>query len=308
MISVGALWREIQQDFEIVGINPAPREARQLVGQVLGWGELALATRENEPVPAEKLKEIQELAARRRAGEPLAYVLGSAPFMGRQWLVKPGVLIPRPDSETLVLVAAAKGGWKDDGRSTGGRSAADARSMDDRSAADAPVAGLRVAEVGVGSGAIIGSLLLAHPHLHALATDISPAALTIARDNLRSAGVLPRCELRQADLLESVDEPLALVVSNPPYIAAAEWAALEPEVRDHEPREALLAGPDGLALYRRLIPQALARLVPGGWLVLEIGHTQAAAVSALLTQAGFTDIERHRDLAGRDRVLAARKP
>ncbi|MCA3244744.1 MAG: peptide chain release factor N(5)-glutamine methyltransferase [Alphaproteobacteria bacterium] len=223
---------------------------------------------------------LQELLQRRLAGEPLAYVLGQQPFWRRDWAVNRAVLIPRPDSEVLVQAVL------------------------DCLPPDSTV---RVAEVGVGSGALLGSVLLERPQLQGVGTDLVPATLAVAAENLQAAGVMGRVRLYQADLLAGVEGPFDLMFSNPPYLSEAEYATLEPGVRDWEPKTALVSGPTGLEAYHALLPQAYAHLVPGGWLAVEIGHTQAAAVASLFTQQGWQQIAVRPDLAGRDRVVMGQK-
>jgi release factor glutamine methyltransferase len=220
------------------------------------------------------------LVQRRLTGEPLAYVLGQQPFWSRDWLVNQDVLIPRPDSEVLVQAVLER----------------------------LPLeASTRIAEVGVGSGALLGSVLLERPQLQAVGTELVPATLAVAAENLRVAGVEGRAALCLADVLAGVPGPFEVIFSNPPYLSEAEYRALEPNVRDWEPKTALVSGPTGLECYHALLPQAFAHLVPGGWLAVEIGHTQAAAVVGLFTHQGFGKVAVRPDLAGRDRVVVGQK-
>jgi release factor glutamine methyltransferase len=223
---------------------------------------------------------LQELLQRRLTGEPLAYVLGFQPFWSRDWVVSPAVLIPRPDSEVLVQAVLEL---------------------------LPPEPTAKIAEVGVGSGALLGSVLLERPAIMAVGTELMPTALAMAQHNLHLAGVATRVNLIQTDLLAGVSGPFQVIFSNPPYLSEADHAALDTSVRDWEPHSALVGGPTGLEAYRALLPQAWQKLQPGGWLAVEIGHTQAAAVRALLAQQGFTHLAVRPDLAGRDRVVMGQK-
>jgi release factor glutamine methyltransferase len=225
--------------------------------------------------------QLQALVARRLSGEPLAYVVGWQPFWSRDWRVTPDVLIPRPDSEALVQAVLEK---------------------------LPPQQALQVAEVGVGSGALLGSVLLERPALTGMGTDLSQAALVVAQVNLNEAGVAARAHLVCADVLMEVTATFDLIFSNPPYIAEAEYAALESGVRDHEPRLALVGGPMGMEFYSKLVVQAWERLREGGWLLVEIGHRQGAAVQDILRRQGFQGVEVRPDLAQRDRVVLGQKP
>jgi release factor glutamine methyltransferase len=280
MSTLGQAWRSIQTKLEQAGIEPAPREGMGLVGHVLGLRTKDLLLGEGEPFPAEKQAELDALVARRIAGEPLAYVVGSVPFWSRDWRVTPDVLIPRPDTELLVKVAL------------------------DVLPKDAPAL---IGEVGVGSGAVIGSVLLERPLVRGWGGDISEKALAVARENWRAAGVEGRMESEVSDLLDKAPDKFKCLISNPPYIAVDEYYSLEESVRAHEPELALVAGVDGLDIYRRLIPQAAVKLGSHGWLAMEIGWQQAEAVENLLPTTQWQNISTLPDLAGRPRVVRAQR-
>jgi release factor glutamine methyltransferase len=280
--TVGAQWRAVQRQFAAAGLNPAPREGQQVVAFVLGVPLAELFLHEDKILTDLQIENISRLTAQRAQGQPLAYVLGVQPFWQHDWLVGKGVLIPRPDSEIVVREALA------------------------RIPALVPQ-GYRVAEVGLGSGALLGSILQARPDVQGVGTELDAAVLATAHKNLAGLGVIGRATLMQADILAGVAGPLALILSNPPYLSEAEYAELESAVRDYEPHLALVGGVTGLEFYQKLVPQALKKLTTGGWLVVEIGHTQGAAVQALFTAAGFTEVTRVPDLAHRDRVVAGRK-
>jgi release factor glutamine methyltransferase len=192
--------------------------------------------------------------------------------------------VPRPETETVVERALAAIDQ------TGGRSRA-----------------LRIADLGVGSGAILAALLTELPHATAIGTDCDVAALALARDNARRIGVASRAIFAACDFGAAVASGCDLVVTNPPYVRTGDIAALEPEVRAFDPFGALDGGPDGLAAYRVIATQAARILRPGAHLVAEIGRGQGAAVAALFTAAGFGDIGIWPDLSGVERAVAARR-
>ena len=219
---------------------------------------------------------------RRRNGEPVQYIAGETEFYGLPFRVTRDVLIPRPETEhsvEKVLELAAE------------------------------LAAPRVVDVGTGSGAIAVAVASKMPAAAVTAIDLSPAALTIARENAERNGVAGGVRFLQGDLLGPVrGEEFEIVVSNPPYVAESERDLLAVEVREHEPELALFAGAEGLAIYRRLIPEAYGVLAPGGFVVLEIGHGQEAEIRALLRDAAFAGIEFTADLRGIARVACARRP
>lgn len=236
----------------------------------------------NNPTMPNVGSELRALVERRRAGEPIQYITGEQEFYGLPFRVTPDVLIPRPETEHLVEKALAL-------------------------AAELP--NLRILDVGTGSGAI--AIALAHnmPHAQITAVDISTAALKIAHENAERNAVSGRIRFLQSDLLYTVaGEQFDIIVSNPPYVPTADRESLSVEVRDHEPRQALFAGEDGLDVYRRLIPEAFLALGPAGFLLLETGYGQSQAVAGLLSDAGFESIEFVPDLQGIPRVACAQRP
>ncbi|MBI2438357.1 MAG: peptide chain release factor N(5)-glutamine methyltransferase [Lentisphaerae bacterium] len=283
----------------------APEEARLncewLLSRALGCARLELSARRDQRLTESQVRRIEEGALRLAAGEPLQYVLGEAEFMGRVFACDARALIPRPETEQLVARLLAETTlWQ----------------------TEAPV----IAEVGAGSGCIVISLALERPAGRYLATDTSPAALALARENAARHGVSARIHFIAGDLLSGATPnttfqhsaecwnvvtagsmSLDAVVSNPPYVRAADLPALAPTVRDYEPTEALLGGADGLCVIRPLIAQAFPALKPGGTLFLEIGCDQGQAVREIAHSAGFHDIQVHPDLAGKDRIMRARK-
>jgi len=191
------------------------------------------------------------------------------------------VLDPRPETETIVEAALSiLGGRREDP--------------------------LRILDLGVGSGALLCALLTEFSHARGIGIDISADAADVAQGNLRACGLSLRAEIRLGDWTRGIEGRFDLIVSNPPYIPTADLAGLPREVREFDPWLALDGGIDGLAAYRRILPESTRLLAPGGWLFAELGAGQAAKVTALASQCGFTDVRTRQDLAGVDRVVAVR--
>jgi release factor glutamine methyltransferase len=258
------------------GVPDPAREARLLLRWAAGLSGAALARAQDEPAGNDEARRFAR-AIRRRAGrEPLSHITGERAFWGRAFSVGPEVLDPRPETETLVAEALHRG----------------------------PVP--RVLDLGTGSGCLLVTLLAEWPDAAGLGTDISPAALAIARRNAERHGVAARATFVEADWTEGLGGRFDLVVSNPPYIAEAELAALEPEVREHEPRIALTPGGDGLGAYRRIAAGVRGLMAPGALLAVEIGPTQSLAVAALMAEAGLSVTAIIPDLDQRPRLVLAR--
>jgi len=262
---------------QLAKLPTARRDAELLLMGVLRSDRTFLLTHPEAPLTPEQIAVYECWLARRARHEPVQYIVGEQEFFGLKFRVTPDVLIPRPETEHLVEAALARA---------------------DRDAS------FRIADIGTGSGAIAVSLAYAVPKAQITALDISPVALAVARSNAQMNGMSDRVRFAESDLLAAVvGEQFDVIVSNPPYVADTE--ELEAQVREYEPASALYAGPDGLDIYRRLIPQAHAVLKPGGWLLLEIGHGQRDALAELL--AGWTDVSFVADLQGIPRVACARK-
>lgn len=260
----------------------AASEAEYLLAEALGITRTQLRLRADTLVPADVVARYRTHTARRAAGEPVAYLLGEREFWSLPLKVAPGVLVPRPDTECLVEVAL--------------------QFLQTHAAATSKVPrgqALTVLDLGTGSGAIALALATELPQAQVVAVELSAAALAVAASNI--AGLAPgRVELLAGHWFAPVGtRRFTCIVSNPPYLAAD-----DPHLPSlaAEPRNALVSGVDGLECYREIIAEAPAYLEAGGLLALEHGHTQGAAVRALLAAAGFTGIATHRDLAGLDRV------
>lgn len=256
-------------------------EAERLLAAILQVTRTMLLAHPEIEVRQAQALVYADAVRRRAAGVPLPYILGQWSFFGLDFIVTPDVLIPRPETEHLVEQALA---W----------------------IADRPVEAITVVDVGTGSGCIAIALTATKPNLRVTATDLSAPALAVARTNGLRHGVDQRITWVQADLLTPIVGPCDLIVSNPPYVAESEWPDLPRSVR-REPRTALLAGPEGLNILRRLLSQAKRRVAPGSCMLIEIGEEQGSAVRAL-AQAAFPTaaVKIHQDLAGRDRILDLR--
>ena len=244
-----------------------------------------------------------ELIARRLRGEPIQYITGEAEFYGLPFRVTPDVLIPRPETEHLVERVLKMLGAPSipPGCPIHAQSHRAWVGMHERRQSTP-----RILDIGTGSGAIAVALAHHLPLAQITAIDLSDAALFIARENAARNAVSDRIRFLQGDLLAPIaGEQFEIIASNPPYVAGADRHTLSVEVRDHEPALALFAGDDGLDIYRRLIPAAFASLVPGGFLLLEIGFGQQSAIHDLLSNTAFQNIEFALDLLGIPRVAIA---
>jgi release factor glutamine methyltransferase len=280
--------------------SETPRlDAELLLAHVLGWNRARLLAEARLALTEAQSAAFRSLIARRAALEPVAYLIGHKEFFGIDFIVDQRALMPRPETELLVELALgfARQRTKDEGRRTNeerGTNLGRPPLVIGRSS-------FAIADIGTGSGAIAIALALHLPTAQVIAVDISPDALALARQNVERHGLDGRVWLLQGDLLDLLNEPVDMIISNPPYTILAE---IDEGVRLHEPHLALDGGMDGLDVYRRLLHQAPARLRPGGAVLLEIGATQAVAVMDLGRRA-FPDaiISVHQDLAGLDRVV-----
>ncbi len=257
------------------GIEEAPRDARLLLAHAMALAPDRLTLHLSDPLDPEAAARFETALAERISRRPVSQIIGQRLFWGRTFRVTSDTLDPRPETETLVAAALEE-----------------------------PFA--RVLDLGTGTGAILLSLLADRPGATGLAVDLSPAALDVARQNAGTLGLADRAEFRLSDWFSGVEGRFDLVVSNPPYISAADMAGLSPEVRDWEPSMALTPGADGLDAYRTIAAGTPAHLEPGGRLIVEIGPTQGQAVADLFGRAGLAGIEILPDLDGRPRVVTGR--
>ena len=283
--TVEAARRALTARFRSGGIDSAELDARMLVGAVLGLDLTGMITAADRLLDCGESLRLEDFTRRRLAGEPVARILGHKEFWGLPLQLSPATLVPRPDTETVVELALEM--LRNDGASR---------------------RPLRIADLGTGSGAILLALLSELPQAHGFGTDISEEALQTARANAARAGLADRATFLACDYATGLSGPFDLIVSNPPYIRAADIAGLVAEVRDYDPRAALDGGADGLDAYRALIPQAAGLLAPGGALVVEAGQGQSGPIQGLMTVAGLTPAGVPKaDLAGIQRAVAGRK-
>lgn len=274
------------------GISSPRLDAELLIGSALDKDRVGLYLCYDQPLQSLELTEIRQLVARRANREPLQYILGHTEFWSLPFKVTPGVLIPRGDTEVLVEEV-------------------------ERLLAQSPLAeDDLILDVGTGSGAI--AVAIAHTFKESCSTflvdaiDVSAEALALAQHNAQQNQVGEKIRFQQCDMahLDQLDGHASyrLIVSNPPYITTAEMSELMPEVLNHEPHLALEAGDDGLQCYRLLCGQAVSSLQPNGWLVVEVGATQAEAVQRLMEQAGLDQTFQRQDYSGIARVVGGRSP
>ncbi len=282
---IAGIRRAVARRFRDAELDTPDLDARLLVGHVLGLDHAGLMRESERPLDPRALAGIDALAARRLAGEPVARILGVKEFWGLPFAVTPAVLVPRPETETVVETALAR--------------------LDAAGARERP---LRIADLGTGSGAILVALLHELPQAFGIGTDCSVAAIETARENALRLGVAPRTAFVACNFGAALAGGFDLIVTNPPYIATAEIATLAREVRDFDPVAALDGGTDGLAAYRTILADAGRLLAPGALAVMEVGAGQSNAVSALAGAAGLTAIAVTPDLAGIPRVVSARYP
>ena len=270
--------------FRTAGIESPELDARILIGHALGLEHAALAAAAARQISDVTATEIERFAARRLAGEPVARIVGQKEFWSLPLTVTPAVLVPRPETETVVELALAL--------------------LDRGGPRTRPP---RIADLATGSGAILLALLSELRDAHGVGTDIDPDALSVARANARRLHLGERTSFVGCDYGAALTGPFDLIVSNPPYVARRDIATLAREVREHDPRHALDGGVDGLSAYRSIAADAPRLLAPGGHLVLEIGAGQQQDVEFLLAGMGLAIADRRHDLSGIMRAIAARR-
>ncbi|MEQ8654052.1 MAG: peptide chain release factor N(5)-glutamine methyltransferase [Kiloniellales bacterium] len=277
---LGRLLDEAAAQLAKAGLESPRREARALFTQVLPGSSAALYDRDR-PIDAALARRLQAAVARRAEREPLARIVGSREFWSLDFALSPDTLEPRPDSETLVAAAHSV--------------------LTER---DGPY---RILDLGTGSGCLLLAILSERPAAWGLGLDRSLGALRQAAENATALGLSSRAQFLLSDWGAALCGSFDLIVSNPPYIERATLPNLQPEVARYDPRLALDGGADGLAAYRRLVPQAAALLAPGAWLVLEFGQGQETAIRRMVLDTGLEDCGLHADLSGMPRVLCARQ-
>jgi release factor glutamine methyltransferase len=272
----------LAQAFRTAGIEAAHVDGRLLVGHALHLDRARLIAQSDRILETREINVISALAARRLKREPVSRILGQKEFWSIALAITPDVLVPRPETETVVegaLDFVVRGGLR--------------------------MEKLRILDIGTGSGALLLALLRELPNATGIGTDISTGALKVARENAARCGVEGRCTLVVCDIASVVEGPFDLLVSNPPYIAHNEITSLAPEVKNYDPTVALDGGDDGLAAYRAIAADAKRLLAPGARMFVELGAGQEAAVRDLFTNVGLIAGIARTDLAGIPRVLGA---
>lgn len=271
----------LADQFRQAGIDSADADARLLIAHALGIDRTAIMTNGERALTAQERLTLDALTERRMDHEPVARIFGVKEFWSLALHISPAVLVPRPETETVVEAALdfiVRGGLRTEA--------------------------LRILDIGTGSGALLLALLSELPNARGTGTDISTPALGVARVNAERLGLAPRCTFVTCDIAEGLPGPFDVIVSNPPYIAHDDIATLAPDVRDYDPALALDGGSDGLDGYRAIALDARRLLAPGGRLIVELGAGQEPAVSTLFTDAGLTVGAARNDLAGIPRALS----
>lgn len=271
------LYLKGRKSFEENGFECPGIETRAILARSLGTDPLEFYAHPERCVDPERAEVFEELLHRRLGGEPLAYITGEREFCSRPFVVTRDVLIPRPETETLAELAME----------TAGR-----------------MKNPRILDLGTGSGCLAVTLSLETRGCEVFASDVSAAALGVARRNARAHGA--RVRFVNSDILGSfAKSSFDMIISNPPYVSEAEYAELSPQIRRYEPRAALLGGEDGLACIRKIAAAAGTALREGGFLLLEIGAGQAQSVESIVSENGFSDIHIETDIGGVERVVKA---
>lgn len=282
-ISVDEAQRTLSKSFALAGIDSGMTDARALIGAALRLSRAQLLAQSDRLLEPREIAAIDALAARRMKREPVSRILGRKEFWSLMLDVTPDVLVPRPDTETLIEAAldyVVRGGLR--------------------------LEPLRILDIGTGTGALMLALLQELPNARGVATDVSVAALHVARGNAERLKLASRCSFVACNLADGVQGRFDLIVSNPPYIARGAIALLDPEVRDFDPRLALDGGADGLDAYRAIAASVPPLLAPGGRLIMELGVGQAPPVTALFEAAKFIVLSVRNDLGGIARALIAK--
>jgi release factor glutamine methyltransferase len=284
--TIGMLITWAQRSLDTSGSMNASQEALWLLAHALGMKHHELASRREQVVSGEGLARAESVVSRRKGREPLQYILGTQEFCGLDFHVNPAVLIPRPETELLVQETLREGGFAE---------------------------GAVLVDVGTGSGCVAVTLATILSGMRIFALDCSGEALTVAKGNAERHGVSDGIIWKEGDLLSPLRESnlgrsVDAIVSNPPYVAEEAWEELQPEVRDYEPRLALVAGQRGTELHERLLHESLPFLKSGGLLLMELGQGQAPLVRRAAEQVGgYTGFQTVKDEAGIERVMIARR-
>jgi release factor glutamine methyltransferase len=282
-VSVAGARRALASAFREAGLDTPELDARLLVGHALGLDHAVLTAQSARCIGGEEAERIRAFAARRIGREPVARIVGRKEFWSLPFVITPAVLLPRPETETLIEAALAVLGPERGRR-------------------------LRIADLGTGSGALLLALLHELRGAEGVGTDASPAALDLARENAERLGLSGRAAFVACDFGAALGGGFDLVLSNPPYIAEPEWPRLDPEVRNHDPKLALDGGFDGLAAYRRIAADACRLLAREAHIIVELGAGTADPVAAVFAGEGLAIGAARPDLNGVPRALIVRRP
>lgn len=275
---LGAVLKAAAERLRAAGADTPELDARLLLQSATGLSREAMIMEPGRAISAEEAGRFEALLRRREGREPVSRILGEREFYGRSFRITPATLDPRPDTETLIEAALALMPPK-----------------------------ARLLDLGTGTGAIAVTLLAERPDATGTATDVSPEALEVARENAARLGAAPRLTLACGNWFAPVQGVFDMILSNPPYIPQGEIAGLSPDVRNFDPGLALVGGGDGLDPYRHIAMHAAPHLAADGHVLVEIGAGQAAGVEAIFARAGFSLSGRHRDLGGHVRCLVFRQ-
>ncbi len=281
-MSAAEACRLVAQMFRARGLETPELDARVLVGHALKIDRKRLAAGGDRLLDAREVDAITARAARRLSGEPVARIVGRKEFWSLDLRIDPAVLVPRPETETVVEAVLA---------------------LFDEATRSRP---LRLLDIGTGSGALLLALVEELPNALGVGVDLSAAAVAVAHDNAERLGLARRCAFAVGNGGRALSGPFDVIVSNPPYIRSKDIPSLAAEVRDHDPALALDGGPDGLDGYRTIALDAFRLLAPGGYLVVELGLGQDVEVATLLTRTGLTFAALRKDLNGAPRALTMR--
>lgn len=285
-LGIDAARRDVAARLKSAGLDSPELDARLLIGAALNLDHTGLSVQASRRIVHDEAAAIEKYVLRRIAREPVARILGRKEFWGLDLQISSATLVPRPDTETVVIAALEF-----------------LRSQNKLSS------DIHIADIGAGSGAILLALLSECPQARGVGTDISADALTIANINARDLGLAERTAFVQSDYAAALSGPFDLIVSNPPYVPSDDVDKLEIDVRDYDPHLALDGGRDGLDAYRVIAPQAARLLLPGSALIVEVGYDQAADVSRIMGTTGLNvQAPPRTDLGGIHRVVTGQKP
>ncbi|MDP7100148.1 MAG: peptide chain release factor N(5)-glutamine methyltransferase [Rhodospirillales bacterium] len=277
--TIGAIYQQLSGELAAAGIEEPRLEARMLMSFAAGIDQSRILGYPEDEIAVKSLAELSKFAARRKSGEPIAYITGQKEFWSLNFKVSRETLIPRPDSETLIEAVLGE--------------------LPDKNAS------LKILDLGTGTGCLLLALLSELPNALGLGVDSNPKTCDIARDNANQLGLVSRVTIQQRDWLTGLNGNFNIIISNPPYIVESEIAALEPDVNQFEPHLALSGGADGLAAYHLIATQCSAHLTPDGFLAVECGMGQIPDIKGIFLKNNLKIKSIHRDIANVERCILA---